>query len=158
MLKVLEDGVQITLHGKDKNPLFLFSSVLVVCAILVAIIAMTSPIQTTLLAFFGLACLIFGFNIYKHKLSKQVVITTGTVVIKNNQIALQNQTIKLTQDAQISICDDSLNIEDLGRKWVFVGFENQKELEIVQCVLQGRMLQKRVKTIRLNDNNDVSTV
>lgn len=63
MLKVIDDSVQITLMGKDKNPLFLVSLVLVICAVLVAIIAMTMSIRITIGAMFIFACLIFGFNI-----------------------------------------------------------------------------------------------
>lgn len=151
MLKVLEDGVEITLNGKDKNPLFLFSSVLVICAILVAVIAMVAPVEMTLLAFFGLACLILGFNIYKNKLSKQMLISTGVLTIKNQELQFLGRKILLSKNAQIIMLDESLTVMDLDKTWVFSGFDSQKELEVAHCVLQGKMLQKQAKSIRLND-------
>lgn len=151
MLKVLEDGVEITLNGKDKNPLFLFSSILVICAILVAVVAMVAPVEMTLLAFFGLACLILGFNIYKNKLSKQMLISTGVLTIKNQELQFLGRKILLSKNAQIIMLDESLTVMDLDKTWVFSGFDSQKELEVAHCVLQGKMLQKQAKSIRLND-------
>lgn len=151
MLKVLEDGVEITLNGKDKNPLFLFSSILVICAILVAVVAMVAPVEMTLLAFFGLACLILGFNIYKNKLSKQMLISTGVLTIKNQELQFLGRKILLSKNAQIIMLDENLTIMDLDKTWVFSGFDSQKELEVAHCVLQGKMLQKQAKSIRLND-------
>lgn len=149
MLKVVDDGVVITLAGKDKNPLFMMSLVLVILAIGVAVIAMTMSVEITIGSFFVLACLIFGFNLYKNKLKNHGFISTGNITIKNRQFIGGGQSVKLSSDAQISLANDTLIIKDLGRVWQISGFEMDKEIHIAKSVLEGKALEKRERAIRL---------
>lgn len=149
MLKVVDEGVSITLVGKDKNPLFVMAGVLVVCAIGVAVVAMTMPAEITIGVMAVFAVLIFGFNIYKNRLQYQSHIASGQIIIKNRAFIANGQNVKLSQNAQISLTDTTLIIIDLGRSWHISGFETDKERQVAKSVLEGKALEKREQAIRL---------
>lgn len=149
MLKVIDDGVVVTLTGKDKNPTFAISLVLVILALGVALIAITMPVQITMVAFFVLACLIFGFNLYKNKRSNHGFISTGNLTIKNRHFIGGGHSVKLSDDAKIVLMPNGLTIKDLGRVWQLSGFESDKELHVVKSVLEGKALEKRERAVRL---------
>lgn len=149
MLKVVDEGVSITLVGKDKNPLFVMAGVLVVCAIGVAVVAMTMPAEITIGVMAVFAVLIFGFNIYKNRLQYQSHIASGKIIIKNRAFIANGQNVKLSQNAQISLTDTTLIIMDLGRSWHISGFETDKERQVAKSVLEGKALEKREQAIRL---------
>ena len=149
MLKVVDDGVSITLVGKDKNPLFVMASVLVVLAIGVAVVAMTMPVQIIIGVMAVFAVLVFGFNIYKNRLQYQSHITNGQITIKRRTLITNNQNIKLTDDVQITLTDGILIIKDIGRSWYISGFESDKECHVAKSVLEGKVLEKKEKAIRI---------
>lgn len=149
MLKVIDGGVQITLTGKDKNPLFIISMLLIILALIVAVIAMTMSIRITIGALFVFACLIFAFNIYKNKMSNQSFISTGQLIIKNRHFISGGHAVKLSNDAKIEIINQTLIINDLGRVWHIVGFEQDKEIHVAKSVLEGKPLEKKERAIRL---------
>lgn len=149
MLKVVDDGVQITLMGKNKNPLFVMSVLLMILAVAVAIIAITMPIRTTIGALFVFACLIFAFNIYKNKLSHQTFINAGQLIIKNRHFIGGGHSVKLSNHAKIEMVNHTLIINDLGRVWHIAGFEQDKEIQVAKSVLEGKALEKKERAIRL---------
>lgn len=149
MLKVIDDGITITLTGKAKNPLLLWSSALVILAVGLAVVAMTMPIRITIGAMFGFAVLIFIFNIYKNKLKNHSFINQGQLTIKNRHFISNGHSVKLSDNATITIAQHKLIIDDLGRVWHIFGFEQDKELHIAKSVLEGKALEKRERAIRL---------
>ncbi|STZ07259.1 Uncharacterised protein [Moraxella caprae] len=149
MLKVIDDGVSITLNGTESNPVFVMAGVLVVLAICVAVVAMTAPVQITIGMMAVFAVLIFGFNIYKNRLKYQSRIATGVIIIKNRAFIAQGQNVKLSENACIELINDTLVITDLGRSWHILGFDNDKERHVAKSVLEGKALEKREQAIRI---------
>lgn len=149
MLKVIDDGVSITLNGTESNPVFIMAGVLVVLAICVAVVAMTAPVQITIGVMAVFAVLIFGFNIYKNRLKYQSRVATGVIIIKNRAFIAQGQNVKLSENARIELINDTLVITDLGRSWHILGFDNDKERHVAKSVLEGKALEKREQAIRI---------
>ncbi len=149
MLKVIDEGVQITLSGKPKDPLFMLSFMLLAVAILVAISAMTLSTKATLFILFVFACLVFGFNSYKRRLASKTFIVSGTLTVKNRHFIGGGHAIKLSEKAKITLTAESLLIEDLGRTWVLSGFDDGREIHVAKSVLEGKALEKQEKAIRL---------
>lgn len=149
MLKVIDDGVSITLNGTESNPVFIMAGVLVVLAICVAVVAMTAPVQIAIGVMAVFAVLIFGFNIYKNRLKYQSRIATGVIIIKNRAFIAQGQNVKLSENARIELINDTLVITDLGRSWHILGFDNDKERHVAKSVLEGKALEKREQAIRI---------
>lgn len=149
MLKVIDDGVSITLNGTESNPVFVMAGVLVVLAVCVAVVAMTAPVQITIGVMAVFAVLIFGFNIYKNRLKYQSRIATGVIIIKNRAFIAQGQNVKLSDNARIELINDTLVITDLGRSWHILGFDNDKERHVAKSVLEGKALEKREQAIRI---------
>lgn len=149
MLKVIDDGVSITLNGTDKNPLFAISAILVVLAIGVAVVAMVAPVQITIGVMAVFAVLIFMFNIYKNRLQYQSHIATGQFIVKNRSFMAVGHTVKLSENAQIELVGETLMVVDLGRTWLISGFDNDKERHVAKSVLEGKALEKQERAIRL---------
>lgn len=149
MLKVVDDGVSITLTGQDKNPLFVMASVLVILAVGVAVVAMTMPVEMTIGVMAVFAVLVFGFNLYKNRRQYQHHISNGQIIIKNHAFTINGQNIKLTHDAKIIMANDTLIISDLGRSWHISGFEAPQECTVAKSVLEGKPLQKNERAIRI---------
>ena len=149
MLKVIDEGVQITLTGKAKDPLFMLSFVLLGVAILVGVSAMMLPTKATLSIFFVFAVLVFGFNAYKRRLATQTFIATGSLTVKNRHFIGGAHAIKLSENAKIDIVGESLVIDDLGRKWHLSGFDDVKEIHVAKSVLEGKALEKQERAIRM---------
>ncbi|WP_066802162.1 hypothetical protein [Moraxella oblonga] len=149
MLKVIDDGVSITLNGTDKNPLFAVSAILVVLAIGVAVVAMVAPVQITIGVMAVFAVFVFVFNIYKNRQKTQSHIATGQLIIKNRTFVVMGQTVKLSDDAQIELMEQTLIIKDLGRGWYISGFDDVKECHVAKSVLEGKALEKQERAIRI---------
>ena len=64
MLKVIDDGVLITLNGTPKNTLYWFSLGLLALAVVVAVVAMVAPVQITIgfMAVFAVGFMVFPFR------------------------------------------------------------------------------------------------
>lgn len=149
MLKIIDDGVVITLTGNNKNPLLLWSSALLVLAVGLAVVAMTMPIRITIGAMFVFAVLIFFFNMYKNKLNNHGFIGAGQLTIKNRHFIGDGHSVKLSNHAKIEMVNHTLIINDLGRVWHIAGFEQDKELHIAKAILEGKTPEKRERAIRL---------
>ncbi|MBE9579683.1 MULTISPECIES: hypothetical protein [Moraxella] len=149
MLKVIDDGVSITLNGTESNPVFIMAGVLVALAVCVAVVAMTAPVEITIGVMAVFAVLIFGFNIYKNRLKYQSRVATGVIIIKNRAFIAQGQNVKLSDNARIELINDALVITDLGRSWHILGFDNDKERQVAKSVLEGKALEKREQAIRI---------
>lgn len=149
MIKVIDDGIEITLQGNQSNPLFLFSLLLVAMAMVTAVIAMTLPVKVTIGALFVLAVFIFMFNIYKNHHGKRSYFATGRLVLKERHFLIGAHSVKLTQHAELLLIDGGLVIKDAGRVWHFSGFETDKESQIAKSVLEGKRLEKKACAIRL---------
>lgn len=149
MLKVIDDGVSITLNGTDKNPLFVMAGVLVVLAIIVAVVAMVAPVEITIGTMAVFAVLIFGFNVYKNRLQYQSHIATGQLIAKNRSFTAKGQTVRLSENAQIELVGDTLKVVDLGRSWYFSGFDDVKECHVAKSVMEGKALEKQERAIRI---------
>lgn len=149
MLKVVDNGVAITLTGKESNPLFVMAGTLVVLAIIVAVVAMVAPVEITIGAMAVLAVLIFVFNVYKNRQQTQSHIKSGQIVCKNRTLIAGGHTVKLSTDAKIELMGDKLVVQDLGRSWHIGGFEDDKERHVAKSVLEGQALQKRERAIRI---------
>ncbi|OPH37198.1 Uncharacterised protein [Moraxella lacunata] len=149
MLKVIDDGVSITLNGTESNPIFVMAGALVALAVCVAVVAMTAPVEITIGVMAVFAVLIFGFNIYKNRLKYQSRVATGVIIIKNRAFIAQGQNVKLSDNARIELINDTLVITDLGRSWHILGFDNDKERHVAKSVLEGKALEKREQAIRI---------
>lgn len=149
MLKVIDDGVIITLNGTDKNPLFVMSVVLVGCAMAVAVIAMTMSVDVTIGAMAVFAVMIFIFNLYKNRLSTQITITSGNITIKKRHFITAQHSVRLSDNAVISLSDDVLTVADLGRVWRITGCDDVKEIHVAKAVLEGQTPQKQERAIRI---------
>lgn len=149
MLKVIDDGVVITLNGTDTNPVFIMAGILVVLAIGVLIVAMVAPVEITIGVMTLFAMLIFGFNVYKNRRQYQSHIKSGQIIIKNHTLIANGQTDKLTHDAIIDVIDKTLVIKDVGRSWYISGFDDAKEIHVAKSILEGQALQKREQAIRI---------
>lgn len=149
MLKVIDDGVSITLNGTESNPIFVMAGALVALAVCVAVVAMTAPVEITIGVMAVFAVLIFGFNIYKNRLKYQSRVATGVIIIKNRAFIAQGQNVKLSDNARIELINDALVITDLGRSWHILGFDNDKERHVAKSVLEGKALEKREQAIRI---------
>lgn len=149
MLKVIDDGVSITLNGTESNPIFVMAGALVALAVCVAVVAMTAPVEITIGVMAVFAVLIFGFNIYKNHLKYQSRVATGVIIIKNRAFIAQGQNVKLSDNARIELINDTLVITDLGRSWHILGFDNDKERHVAKSVLEGKALEKREQAIRI---------
>lgn len=149
MLKVIDDGVSITLSGTDTNPIFVMAGVLVVLAVVVAVVAMMASVKVTIATMAVFAVLIFSFNVYKNRLKYQSRIATGVIIIKNRVFITQGHTVKLSENASIELINDALVITDLGRSWHVLGFDDDKERHVAKSVLEGRVLQKQEQAIRI---------
>lgn len=149
MLKVIDDGVLITLNGTPKNTLYWFSLGLLVLAVVVAVVAMVAPVQITIGFMAVFAVLIFIFNLYKNRQKYQSDIVSGQIVIKNRAFVFEGRTIKLSEQAYIHLTDSKLIIKDLGRVWHISGFDDVKECHVAQSVLEGKALEKQERAIRI---------
>lgn len=149
MLKVIDDGVSITLSGTETNPVLIMAGILVLLAIGVSIVAMTAPVEITIGAMALFAVLVFGFNWYKNRRQYQSHIKSGQLIIKNRILIANGQTAKLTNHASIDIINETLVIKDEGRSWYVSGFDDVRELHVAKSVLEGKALEKREQAIRL---------
>ncbi|UNU73712.1 hypothetical protein LU293_02030 [Moraxella nasovis] len=149
MLKVIDDGVEIALHGKQSNSLFWVSIVLVVLALIVAVVAMTQKVQITIGMMAVFAVVIFIFNTIKAKAKSRLSITSGHLVLKNQSFCCGHHAVQLSPTAQIIVANDTLIIKDKDKTWQISGFEHEKELMVAQSVLMGKDIAKQQKTIKM---------
>lgn len=152
MLKVIDDGVQVSLQGKDRDTLMVWAGILLVCAAVVAVLCMTLPVRYALVSVALLAVAVYFFNQKKHAARVCKNFQVGTLSVKKGHFNINGIGVRLGDDAQIHTMGDELVIKDRGISYRFGGFENAQERDVVESVLQGRTLQKRNANIRMTSS------
>lgn len=152
-MQVLDDGVSITLRGKDKDPLFLWAIGMLMSALAVAIICFTMPVPYAIGSVAVWAVLMYFFNQKKHIVKTQKHHAQGTLILKNHHFNINGVSMALSDDVQINSDDDSLVVMDKGMLYKFGGFEDEREIVIAKAVLLGQKIAKRNVNITLNDHN-----
>lgn len=159
MLKVIENGVLITLTGdaSKQDGVFLFGLLLLVGAVLVALAMVFLP---TKWAIGALALLVVGSFIFNHWRQQQTQqsgqeIDSGVIQLTQGQLVHQQmgkqQTIILDAQDYVELNNDQLIIysADKQKKCQVVGFETLKEAEVAKKVLQGKTLATKNTNIKL---------
>lgn len=163
MLKLTDDGAKVTLKDQPQiadNGLFWFASALLIGAIAVA---MAMSLLSERLSIGALALLIVGSFIFnrkrqQRKVAMSGVISSGTLWIRAGELVHDQQgkrnTVLLSADDKVTLFGEQLQIvnKDDIRKYHISGFDNLQEARATQAILQGKMLNKRHVTIKMNDN------
>lgn len=146
---VLDDGVQITLTGKDSDTLFVWAIAMLLCAVAVAVVCMTMPVPYAIGAVALWAVAMYFFNQKKHAAKTQKRYAQGALTIKNHQVNINGLVINLSQDAKIVANNEHLMIQDKGMTHYFTGFADVNEIQIAKAVLGGQKIAKREKMISM---------
>lgn len=160
MLQVTDSGVTITLSGQSNhqgNGLFWFASALLIGAVAVAMAMSLLPER---LAMTALAILVVGsfvFNWYRQKqqVNKDILISQGVLEVRPGVFhytqAGQRKRLLIKETDQIILKSKQLLIyESNGRLACHVtGFDNAKEAQVMQHVLQGQRPNKRHVNIKM---------
>ncbi|MBS9779851.1 MAG: hypothetical protein KGV51_04410 [Moraxellaceae bacterium] len=159
MLQLTEHGVTITLNGKSAtDKLFWLTLALVVLAIGVALAMIFLPMKIAISFLVLLVIVSFVFNRYKQRMTgskSAIFIANGILsvqqgIISHNNMGKQQQIMVLTHD----------KVENLGSELVVYdkqqvvkcrvsGFDNNKEIEVMSSILQGKNINKRLANIRV---------
>ncbi|MBS9779439.1 MAG: hypothetical protein KGV51_02320 [Moraxellaceae bacterium] len=162
MLQLTEHGVTITLNGKSPiDKLFWIACVLVVLAIGVALAMIFLPMKIAISFLVLLVIVSFVFNRYKQRMTgskSAILIANGVLsvqqgIISYNHMGKQQRIIVLTHD----------KVENLGSELVVYdkqqtvkcrvsGFENNKEIEVMSSILQGKNINKRHANIKMQSS------
>lgn len=148
-MRVLDDGVEITLAGKSSDTLFVWSIAMLGCALVVAVICFTLPVPYAIGAVAVWAVLMYFFNQKKHAAKTQKHHAQGTLIIKNRHLIINGVQISLSQEAKISSDGERLSVFDKGLCHHFAGFTDVREIKIAKAVLEGRKIAKRAKEIKM---------
>lgn len=148
MLRLIDEGVVITLNGKAPNHLFVMAGALLGCAILVALVAMMASVEITLGTMALLAVVIFVFNVYRLRTQTRTI-TQGQITLKKHTLIAGTHSVRFSETAKIEMAGEMLVIEDLGECWQVGGFDSEKERHIAKLVLEGQPLQKNERAIRI---------
>ncbi len=162
MLKVTEHGVTITLNGKPPTDgVFWFASALLIGAMGVVVAMSVLPRGLAIGALALLVVASFVFNRMRQNQQQQKsakLISTGVIdvqagMISHNSGTVQDRIMVQTTDT-FENHGTSLTVFDSNqqKKCHLSGFENAKEVEIVQQVLQGKSLSKRHATIKMRSS------
>lgn len=151
MLQFDDNEVIIHLKGAARADIgLLWAGLLLLLAIAVAGIAATMPSGYAIAAIFILAVACFGFNYYRQQ-QKNKPISQGILKASAYVLNVNGQIIAISSNAHIDIVDDKLVIQD-KKTWVITGFENPKEMQVLQAVLLGRSVGRRQATIKMQEN------
>ncbi len=162
MLQLTEHGVTITLNGKSPiDKLFWIACVLVVLAIGVAVAMVSLPMELAIRFLAVLAIVSFFFNNYKQNIKNQksaVIINSGILnvqqgIITHNNMGKQQHITVLTHD-KIKVCNSELIVygEKQRVKCRISGFDNDKEIEVMSGILQGKSINKRHANIKMQSS------
>ncbi|MDO4427427.1 MAG: hypothetical protein Q4B88_04790 [Moraxella sp.] len=155
MLKKTETGVEVLLTGKsgfDKG--FLWSAVLGLFALAVAVVASLFDVRYALGAIFALAVASFFFNRYKAKKQRTPTIT-GKVVV--SAFALRYEMLgkqhSLVFGDTLSIVSDELGLLliDKDKSARLTGFESEAEKNVVKAVLLGKEIYTRAVNVCMQE-------
>ncbi|WP_323842026.1 MULTISPECIES: hypothetical protein [unclassified Moraxella] len=149
-MKVIDDGVEIVLAGKNTDGMFVWSVAMLVCALVVAIICFTLPVPYAISAVGVWAVLMYFFNQKKHIAKTQKHHAQGVLIIKNHHFSINGMSTSLSKAAQISSEGKHLIINDDGASYYFGGFAGEHEIDVAKAVLNGQSIVKRTKTIKMS--------
>lgn len=153
-MQVLDDGVSITLTGKDSDPLFLWASGMLVFALIVAVICFTMPVPYAIGSVAIWAVLMYFFNQRKHATKTQKRYARGVLIAKNRHLTINGMGMLLSDDVRIDVNGDSLVVFDRGVTHRFLGFEDEREIAIAKAVLMGQKVARRNANITLNEGGE----
>lgn len=163
MLKLTDDGAQITLTGRSSaqgDGLFWFGSALLIGAVAVAMAMSLLPER---LAIGALGLLIIGsfiFNWLRQQQKKKNLsnIHSGLLEVKAGSFVHQaggsRQQISLAPGDRIELSGSTLCIFTASNelKSQISGFESEKEAQVMQALLKGQTFGKRNANIRMQSN------
>ena len=153
MLSVNDKGVSVRLAGTPRADWsFALTALVGLLALGVAYVAITQPVMMSLGAIFVLACACFALNRYKAA-QKNLVITGTLLDVSAGQLDYQGRQIKLDPNANISIQNNDLTIQNGADKITISGFETTKECQVVQAVLKGQAVSKKHAKIKMADGS-----
>lgn len=152
MLKVTDNGVDIKLVGEPSSPLAvaLFVALFaLVIGIGVAFTWLDGGIAAGLLVVVAVISWFFN-NKRRHTCIDSGIVTVNHLQFNHND-GTHERHYQLTKDDSIHQKEDMLIITDShGKEKVrLTSFENAKELQVMQAVLQGKQLQKRRAVIKM---------
>lgn len=160
MLQVTDNGVTITLSGQGSsqgNGLFWFASALLIGAVAVAMAMSLLPERLAIAALAALVVGSFVFNWYRQKqqVNKDILISQGVLEVRqgifNYTQAGQRKRLIVNEGDQITIKGKQLMIYEPSGKLAcqVTGFDDAKEAQVMQQVLQGQMPSKRHANIKM---------
>ncbi|OOR87607.1 hypothetical protein B0181_10120 [Moraxella caviae] len=156
MIKVLDDGVQITLAGGESDSLFMWSIVMLMLAVATAVACFTLPVPYAIGAVACLAVLMYFFNAKKNAVKSARHHSAGVLTLKNRHININGAGMALSEQAQIIATAKTLTVSDRGISHQFSGFGDAREIDIAKQVLEGRAIAKREKAISLQSSTQNS--
>ena len=164
MLKVTDNGLTITLVGDSarsgvwQGGLFWFASALMIGAVAV-LMAMSILPERLSIGLLGLLVVgMFAFNWWRQRgEADTTVIDYGILHVTNGAFEWQTvgkrRTIRLAPDDRIQISNSPVKLTvynaNGNSKQTIVGFELLKEAQVMQAVLEGKQLGKKLANIKM---------
>ena len=163
MLQVTDSGVNITLSGQSNhqgNGLFWFASALLIGAVAVAMAMSILPerLAMTALAMFVVGSFVFNWYRQKQQVSKDILISQGMLEVRPGVFhytqAGQRKRLLVKEDDQIMLKGKQLLIYEPngGLACQVMGFDDAKEAQVMQQVLQGQQPNKRHVNIKMQSD------
>lgn len=149
MLIVEDDGVIITLNGKEQDPLFWWSMILLLLGVLVAIICLVAPVFYAIGALALFAVVVFMFNIQRQKAKNCHIFSQGRLKITPKRFEIHNKSLTLSASATVSAKDNKMTIVDRGIEYHFTGFADDCEINIAKQVLLGKSIKTNSVAVTL---------
>ena len=163
MLKLIDDGAQITLQGQPRaadSGMFWFGSALLIGAVAVA---MAMSLLSERLAIGALALLIIGSFIFNRQRQKQKqaasgMISSGTLWVRAGELVHDNlgkrEQITLADTDKVLLLNSALQIVDGNdnRRYYISGFETNQEATAAKAILEGQALTKRHVNIKMSNS------
>lgn len=149
MLIVEDDGVIITLNGKEQDPLFWWSMILLLLGVLVAIICLIAPVFYAISALALFAVVVFMFNIQRQKAENCHIFSQGRLKITPKRFEIHNKSLTLSASATVSAKDNKMTIVDRGIEYHFTGFADDREINIAKQVLLGKSIKTNSVAVTL---------
>lgn len=150
MLRI-DNGQLIIQLNAPSTPRPIWAGVLLVLALVVAVIMMTMPSAYALMALFVLAVVCFVFNLFRLR-AKKHVIGQGVIKAVPFLLTLDDTSLPIGADTTIAINDDKMIIQNQHHKWILLGFEHPKEMQVLKAVLLGQKPITRQVAIKLQDS------
>lgn len=160
MLKKTETGVEVLLTGdKGLDKGLLWSAVLGLFALLVAVVASLFDVRYALGALFTLAVACFFFNRYKAARQRTFVIT-GKVVVSafalSYDVMGKKHSLAFSEALAVVSDETGLLLTDKDKSVRLAGFDSETEKNVVKAVLLGSQVQTRAVNVRMQDTPPTS--